>query len=186
MATSTKKAAKKAADKADESKATKADAAAGTSPANDPKANPASDPESHAVSASEMAALRPGGGEKASALAAADVDTAERMESETAERKADEDNSPHARLVRSGLVLNENQITGERWVGKSIQQTDADAASKNRTRVTPLSDVAPFRGLTVKPEGGEPFALGDEFDKDATPADWLRVINPGTKKSLVG
>jgi hypothetical protein len=200
MATSTKRTKAKASTKAAAepnadvktaaSESTKEDVGktgtTGASPADDPKANPMSDPESHAVSPAEMAAMRPTAGAKTGvgAAFAASADAAlDRQNDREAALKEQTDNSTFGRLSRSNLVLNENQITGERWVGVSIQQTDADLASKNRTRITPLAEVRPFRGLTVKPENGEPFALGDEFDRDATPADWLRVMIPGDNPS---
>jgi hypothetical protein len=189
---STKKAAKKSS-KANEgvaSEPTKEEVgktgaqAEGGSPANDPKANPMSDPESHAVSPGEMAAMKPDAKDSANAESATAA-LARQNEREEALREQ-RDNSTAGRLSRSGLVLNENQNTGERWVGKSIQQdSEASHADKLKTRITPITEVKPFRGLTVKPEGGEPFALGDEFDKDATPAMWLGVVDPATGKSLI-
>lgn len=148
--------------------------------------NPASNPRDNSVSAAELAAKLPGD-DKGKGLLAADAQTAERMEAEDETRKADEDNSVAGRLARSGYLYHENQITGERWVGTPIQQDDsADLASKQRTRVTSLSEAKPFTGLTIKPKDGEPFAVPEEFGgREATPKDWLAILNPATKKPFI-
>lgn len=104
---------------------------------------------------------------------------------ETVETKPDEDNSIAARLARTGYVLNENQITGERWVGISVQRDpDADASTRAKTKVTSIAEVAPRKGLTVKPTNGEPFAVSDEFDRSSSPADWFAVIDGNGKPFL--
>lgn len=153
-----------------------------TGVANEPQ-NAMSDIQSHEATQSEITAKRGG---KVSPLAAQDEKTHERIKEEAAKERREEDTTIHARLSRSGYVLNENQITGERWIGESIQRDpDADAASKNRTRITNIAEVRPFRGLQVRPKDGEPFAVSEEYDKDATPADWLGMIDPNTKKPFL-
>jgi hypothetical protein len=136
-----------------------------------------------AVSPGEMTAMKGG---KPSPLAASD-ETVSQIATEDFQRALDADRSIAGRLTRTGYVLNENQITGERWVGLSVQRDpDADAATKARTRVTNIAEIRPFRGLTVKPTNGEPFAVSEEFDKDATPADWFAVLNGEGKPFLEG
>lgn len=135
----------------------------------------------NSMSPSEMTAARGG---KAGKLAAPDEDL-EKANAEDAKKAADEDMSIHARLARSGYVLNENQVTGERWVGLSVQRDpDADATAKAKTRVTSIAEMAPWKGLTVKPKDGEPFAISDEFDKGSTPADWFAVLGGDGKPFL--
>jgi hypothetical protein len=186
----TKKAAAKKA-KADEKDApgvaTGAMEEVGTQgPSNDPE-NAMSDIRDHSVSPKEMSELRGAGeGLKGAKLAAADDSTAEGLEAETAVEKREEDTSVYGRLSRSGLVLNEDQTTGERWVGISAQQDpEYPAHLKNKVRVTPLAEVRPWKGLTVRPKNGEPFAVPDHIDRDATPADWLAMVNPATGKPFL-
>lgn len=144
--------------------------------------NPASDLTDHSVTASEMAAKKGG---KASKLAATD-ETVETLAAETAAESASEDVSVHGRLSRSGYVLNENQITGERWIGESIQRDpNADATARAKTRVTNIAEVRPWKGLEVRPKSGEPFVVSDEYDKDSTPAAWLSMLIPGTKQNFI-
>lgn len=98
----------------------------------------------------------------------------------------EEDNSIAGRLVRSGYVLNENQITGERYVGETIQKCEtATQADRLNTRVTSIAEIPPRKGLTVKPIDGEPFVVGEEFDRDSTPASWFAVINPATQQPFI-
>lgn len=159
---------------------------AGVIPQNE--ANPANSLRDNSVSASEMADKLPGDG-KGKALLAADAGTAERIESETSATKAEEDNSAHARLSRSGYVLNEPQGSNDRWVGESIQKTTDPARVhlKTNCRVTGIAEVKPWTGLRVEPIGGsEPFTVPEEFGgKDATPAMWLAIIDPKTGKSFI-
>jgi DNA-directed RNA polymerase beta subunit len=171
-------------------KATKDDKEKETPGIADEPENKLNNLQDNSVSPDEMQAKKGMVGGKtdpaAANLAAQDADTADRLKEESEERKAEEDTSVHARLARSGYVYNDNHITGERWVGVSIQcDPNADAASRAKTRVTSIAEYPPRKGLTVKPKDGEPFAVSEEFDKDSTPKDWFAVIDPVTKKSFL-
>lgn len=133
------------------------------------------------VSASEMKAAR--GTDKPSPLAAPD-ETSAKIKEETAETKAEEDQSEYGRLSRSGYGLNEDKVTGKRWVGVSYA-VDPEEKDKDHTVVfTPITDVRPWTGLQVRPKNGEPFAV-PEVGKDATPAYWLSLLIPGTKTNFI-
>lgn len=134
----------------------------------------------NSVTASEMSEMRGG---KPSKLAASADDVAT-FEAEDEKRAEDEDNSDHGRLSRSGYVLNDDQNTGRRWVGVPWQNDAAEKDKDHIVRVTPIQEVVPFTGLTVRPKGGDPFAL-PELPKDATPAYWLGLLIPGTKKNFI-
>lgn len=179
---------KAAADAAKEKDAAKtADAASDTSPAAGSQLTGTDDdkmtfPETTEVSASEMSAMRGTDPNKPS-LAATDEDV-DRANAEDAEKKAEEDTSEYGRLSRSGYVLNEDQVDGRRWIGVPWQQDEAEKDKGHIVRVTPLADARPFTGLQVRPKNGEPFAV-PEVGKDATPAFWLSLMVPGTKKNFI-
>lgn len=141
--------------------------------------------ETTEVSGSEMASMK-GTAKSGKASLAASPATMDALAEETAGEKTEQDNSVYGRLSRSGYVLNENQITGERWIGETIQNDpDADHASKLKTRITPIAEVRPWRGLEVRPKNGEPFAVSEEYDKDTTPASWLGMLIPGTNRNFI-
>lgn len=171
----------------DKDTATAKQEAEGTKGVSNQPENKMSDIKDNSVSADEMTHKRHGD-TKGAKLAAQDADTAERIQKETQEEKREEDTSIHMRLARSGYVYNEDQISGDRWVGESVQRsTDPRReTAKLRTRVTSIAERPPYKGLRVEPiGGGEPFAIGDEFDKDAKVEMWFAVINPTTGKPFL-
>jgi hypothetical protein len=136
--------------------------------------------QDNSVSPAEMSELR---GNKDSKLAAS-TETAEKMEEESTERKEDEDNSTHGRLSRSGFVLNEDMVTGDRWVGIPYSQDAEELKKGHKVRVTPISEVRPWTGLQVRPKNGEPFAV-PEVSKDESPAFWLGLMIPDTNSNFI-
>lgn len=166
-------------------KAKPANKAATKGAANEPESK-LTNLQDNSVTAGEMSAMRgtaTGDAKGTSKLAATEADAAT-FEAEDEKRREDEDNSDYGRLSRSGYVLNEDKVTGKRWIGVPVARDPVELAKDHVVVVTPIAEVRPWTGLTVRPENGEPFAV-PEVPKDATPAYWLGLIIPGTKDNFI-
>lgn len=91
------------------------------------------------------------------------------------------------KMRESGLVLNEDHVGSENWIGPSVQTEGPEFAyRKIKVRITPIDSVVPRTGMLVRPDGlkGDSFTVGDNFGPGGTPRDWAAVINPANGKGL--
>lgn len=131
--------------------------------------------EDNEVTASEMQDKKGG---KQSNLAAADADTAEQIADETAEEKKEEDNSVHARLSRTSLVLHDDQNNGRMWVGVA----DGPCRERDhRCRHTTLAEAKPVAGTPIIIGGEAVAAVPFDIDRNAGPEFWLTIMDKSGK-----
>jgi hypothetical protein len=144
------------------------------------EANTASD---HAKSASEIAAaVSPAKGESGANVNAKSMDAvSEQLDRQDEKRAEDEDKSVFGRIARSGLVHNRDNVSGDEWVGPSVQTEGPEFAyRKLKVSVTPLPNIAPRTGMLVRPDGltGDSFTIPEGFGPDKNPDDWGKVSKP--------
>jgi hypothetical protein len=178
--------AKKTLDRAAEAKS---DASTETRVFPESEANTASD---HATTAAAIAAqTAPAAGERTAAARgiAANVDeVSAQLDRQDEKRAEDEDRSLFGRITRSGLVHNRDHVTGEEWVGPSVQTEGPEFAHRKlKVSITPLSNIAPRTGMLVRPDGltGDSFTIPEGFGPDKNPDAWAAVTKPDGK-SLFG
>lgn len=149
--------------------------------------SPTEDPTDHSTSAAALAGQVDPRGRSGATANAESMDAVNRdAEAKEDQERAEDDNSLAGKIRKSELFLvNDHSRGGGPYVGISPQNDPkADQSSKNRSAVTPLGMVAPRTGLEIRLKDGTSFTIGDGFGPDATPADWAKVVNPFTKKSL--
>lgn len=143
--------------------------------------SPTEDPTKHDVPASAIAGQVDPKGQSGATVNAASIDSLEATadEKEKVELEAADQGLP-GKIKRSELYLvNDHSRGGGPYVGISPQNDPkADQASKERSAVTPLGNVAPRTGLQVRMKDGTSFTIGDGFGPDSTPADWAKVTLP--------
>lgn len=145
------------------------------------EANTAKD---HAQTATEIAAaVAPAKGEAAASAQAASIDDASaKLDASEAKSAEDEDKSLFGRIQRSGLVFNRDNVSGEEWVGPSVQTEGPEFAHRKlKVSIFPLSTIGPRTGTLVRPDGlsGESFTVPDlGFGPSASPDEWAKVTRP--------
>lgn len=83
------------------------------------------------------------------------------------------------RLALSGAVFVDDPS------GSYVSKTAVHISQKDgRIKVLPISHVSPVKGMEVR-DGEDVYALGEEFRRDSSPGDWLKVRSPNTGKPLI-
>jgi hypothetical protein len=152
---------------------------------------------SHEKTATEIAAAAPATApatapaQVGAQVNAASMDAAsEQLDRQDEKRAEDEDKSIFGRISRSGLVFNRDNVSGEEWVGPSVQTEGQEFAHRKlKVTIMPLSTVSPRTGMLVRPDGlkGDSFTIpeGSQFGPQANPDAWAAVTKPDGK-SLFG
>jgi hypothetical protein len=145
--------------------------------------SPTEDPTSHKTTGAALASQVDPKGTSGATVNAKTVDDIAAVEAE--KQKADEaavDNSLLGRIAKKGFFFVRDHTTGVDYVGASPQNDpDASEASKLRSGVFPLSQIAPRTGMLIRLEKGNSFQLGEGFGPETNPGDWQRVTTPDGK-----